>query len=360
MILGGIIIPNIMAIAFERKLFDEADERKIHRGIVPRLGGISFLPSFTFSFCIVIGFNFRFNMPEMSADLSSSIIPVFFLICALMLMYLVGIADDLIGVRYRAKFLFQIIAGALMVLSGCWIYNLFGFLGIGEWPTILGWAATILLVIYVINAVNLIDGIDGLASGLSGIALIFYSWVFFRSEEYTYALLAGATLGTLVPFFYYNVFGSPERHTKIFMGDTGSLTIGTMLAFLSIRVLCIGDPSPLGGSNLLVLSLAPILVPCFDVARVFFHRVRKGRNPFLPDRCHIHHKLLALGCRQWQALLAILAADAVLVGINLILAPRLGPTWIIAGDVVLWIAFNIVLTRIIRRKEQECGIELYN
>ena len=125
-----------------------------------------------------------------------------------MLMYLTGIADDLIGVRYRGKFIFQIIAGALIAMSGLYIRNLFGFFGIGAVNAWLGVAATIFLAIFVINAINLIDGIDGLASGLSAIALTYYSYIFYQAGEYIYAMLAGATLGTLVPFFYYNVFGN--------------------------------------------------------------------------------------------------------------------------------------------------------
>lgn len=358
-ILAGIIIPNIMTIAFRRKLFDEIDERKIHKGIVPRLGGIAFLPAFIFSFCIVVGCNIRLQTPGFTSFFSGSLVPVFFLMCALMLMYLVGIADDLVGVRYRAKFLFQIIAGAIIILSGCWIKNFYGFIGIGEIPTLAGWIISVFLVIYIVNAINLIDGIDGLASGLSAIALCFYSYIFYQAQLYTYALLAGATLGTLIPFFYYNVFGSPERHTKIFMGDTGSLTIGTMMAFLTIEVFNINPDTVPFGENLFIVAIAPIIVPCFDVLRVFTHRVRRGHNPFMPDKCHIHHKLLALGFRQWQALILILLIDAGMTVFNFTVSTSLNPTWIIAADIVFMIGANMVLTRMIRLREQRAGLSLY-
>ena len=281
-VLAGIIIPNIMTIAFKRKLFDEIDERKIHRGVVPRLGGIAFLPALIFSFFAVVGCNVRLGTSGMDEMLDTTLTSIMFLLCALMLMYLVGIADDLVGVRYRSKFIFQIIVGALIVTSGAWIHNLYGFLGIGQWYAVIGWVMTIFLVIYVVNAINLIDGIDGLASGLSAIALVFYSFVFYKAGEYAYCLLAGATLGTLIPFFYFNVFGTAERHNKIFMGDTGSLTIGTVLAFLSIRVFNIDPVVQEIPGNLFVLAIAPIIVPCFDVVRVFFHRVRNGNNRQMP------------------------------------------------------------------------------
>lgn len=358
-VLAGIIIPNIMTIAFRRKLFDEIDDRKIHRGVVPRLGGISFLPAFIFAFCIVMGFNIRMSVPGVYVALQQSLVPIFFLLCALMLMYLVGIADDLVGVRYRAKFVFQIIAALLIVMSGCWIHGLYGFCGIWEWPTVLGWLATVFLVIYVVNAINLIDGIDGLASGVSAIALMCYSYVFFFAGEYACSMLAGATLGTLIPFFYYNVFGKAERHNKIFMGDTGALTIGTMIVFLTIGVFDMPQAEVPRAGNPFIVALAPIMLPCFDVVRVFIHRVRRGHNPFLPDKCHIHHKLLALGYDQRRALIAILVADAVFIAANFVLSPVMNPTWILLGDLVVWTGMNMLLTYLIRRRELEVGVTLY-
>ncbi|MDE6392790.1 MAG: undecaprenyl/decaprenyl-phosphate alpha-N-acetylglucosaminyl 1-phosphate transferase [Muribaculaceae bacterium] len=358
-VLAGIIIPNVITIAFKRKLFDDIDERKIHRGAVPRLGGISFMPAFIFSFFLIIGCDIRLDVDGQHEVLESAMVAVRFLLCSLMLMYLVGIADDLIGVRYRGKFILQIIAGILLVFSGCWIKDFYGFVGIDALPDIAGWIVSVFLVIYVVNAINLIDGIDGLASGLSAVALIFYSCIFFRAGQYADALLAGATLGTLLPFFYYNVFGSAEKHTKIFMGDTGSLTIGTVLAFLSIRIFNLPEGSDLSDGNTFVIAIAPIIVPCFDVARVFLHRVRNGHNPFLPDKCHIHHKLLALGCRQWEALITILAADVLFILLNLALSPYLSPTWVIVGDMVLWVLLNILITQLIRGRERVQGVRLY-
>ena len=354
------VIPKIILIAFRKKLFDEIDERKIHRGIVPRLGGIAFLPSIIFSFCVVIGFNLRTEELSLGEPLMIEMIPIFFLLCGLMLMYLVGIADDLIGVRYRGKFLLQIFTGTLLVAGGMWISDLYGFLWIHHCPDWLGWLFSIFLVIYVANSINLIDGIDGLASGLSMIALIFYSIVFFLAGEYLFALMAATTLGTLIPFFYYNVFGHAENHNKIFMGDTGSLTIGTVLAFLSIAMFRIPLGDIPGNQNPFILAIAPIILPCFDVVRVFVHRVRNGSNPFLPDKCHIHHKLLALGLVQWKALITILISDATIVGGNLLLSSLVQPTWLILGDITAWTLLNFLLTHLIRCRERRLGIKLYN
>ena len=210
------------------------------------------------------------------------------------------------------------------------------------------------------TAINLIDGIDGLASGLSLIALAFYSFVFFQAKAYIYAILAGSTIGAIIPFFYWNVFGKASRHTKIFMGDTGSLTIGLLLSFFSVEVFNLNPTQLATGENILVIALAPIMLPCFDVVRVFFHRIRRGNNPFLPDKCHIHHKFLALGFKQWQALITILALDAIMISINLGLSPYISPTWIVLIDTAGWIVLNMALTSMIRARERRIGEKLYS
>lgn len=358
-LITGILIPKILLIAFRKNLFDSLDERKIHKGAVPRLGGMAFLPALVFAFSIVIGFNLRYNYMDIAPVLKEYVVPIFFMICALMLIYLCGLADDLIGVRYRAKFLIQILSGILIIASGLWIHNLYGLFWITALPNWIGWINTIFSIIYVINAVNLIDGIDGLASGLSIVALIWYSYIFYIGGDYICMLLAGATLGTLIPFFYFNVFGNANNRTKIFMGDTGSLTIGAIMVFLAIEVFNMPVGNTPNGANIFILAVSPFLVPCFDVVRVFFHRVRRGHNPFLPDKCHIHHKLLALGMVQWQTLLVIIFVDMVFVFMNVILSPIVQPTWIILGDVLLWFLFNSILTKLIRVREQRLGQVLY-
>ena len=216
--ISGIIIPKILLIAFRKRLFDEPDERKIHTAAVPRLGGLAFMPSIVFSICLVVGvkgildaqgLSAYFGGPSEVGDMSEMLLPMCFGLCAVMMMYLVGIADDLIGVRYRAKFVAQILAALLLAMGGVRIENFHGFMWLYELPVGLSWAATVLLVVFITNAINLIDGIDGLASGLSGIAMAFYGFVFMHTGYMLYAMLAFAGLGTLVPFFYYNVFGNP-------------------------------------------------------------------------------------------------------------------------------------------------------
>lgn len=359
LLLTGIIIPQILLIAFRRKLFDNVDKRKIHQGIIPRLGGIAFLPAVIFSICLVLavfaGRDFT-NVNDIFRDTGESIL---YLLCAEMLIFLVGIADDLIGVRYKAKFFVQIICALLICAAGAYIHDLGGLFWIHEIPVAIGWIVSGFIVVYIVNAINLIDGIDGLASGLSGIALIFYGILLSISHKWIFAILAWAQLGTLVPFFYYNVFGNPEKQKKIFMGDTGALTLGLLISFIALNITNIHSDGIAQHYNNLVLAFSPLVIPAFDVVRVYLHRVRNHRNPFLPDRCHIHHKLLALGFSQRTSLCLIIGAAIAFMLINVLLSPYLSATLLLTSDIIIWVLSNILLTHFIRKKEARLHTILY-
>lgn len=366
-ILAGIIIPQILLIAFRKKLFDEPDERKIHKGAVPRLGGLAFMPSIVFSICFVSGVLMLAGELAPSSQASNVVqmlsgrlteglvIPLYFGMCALMVMYLVGIADDLIGVKYRAKFAAQIFVGLMLAAADVRVESLNGMLGIYELHPVLSWMLTVFLVVFITNAINLIDGIDGLASGLSGIAMIFYGMFFMTAGRWIYCMISFAALGTLVPFFYYNVFGNPARGKKIFMGDTGSLTIGLVLSLLAIELSRIPN-GHVFAADVLVIAFAPLAIPCLDVIRVFVHRVIRGNSPFLPDRVHIHHKLLALGFPQRPAMITILAASAGMIGLDLLMSPAVSTFMIVVIDLAIWVVANYLLTKAIRARQLREGI----
>lgn len=359
-VLTGMLIPQILVIAFRKRLFDGHDARKVHTGEVPRLGGIAFVPAIIFSVLATVGLVLIVNSVEMHTALETTLVPLFFLICSLMLLFLVGIADDLIGVRYGAKFLFQILASVLLIGSGVWVSDFYGLFGLGTLPVYAGWPVTIVAVVVVVNAVNLIDGIDGLASGLSALALLFYGMVFYLGGKYIYSMVAFGAVGSLLPFIYYNVFGKAVRRKKIFMGDTGSLTIGMVLVFLAVNV----TEYPFAKEeftdvNPMIVAISPLLVPLFDVVRVFCRRLRCHRNPFMPDRSHIHHKLLALGLSPAAALTVILSFAMLLLAINLTLSMMVDINLLVLLDIVIWIVVNMILTRTIRTREKRLGCSLY-
>lgn len=348
---AGILIPQILLIAFRKQLMDVPDERKIHRSLVPRLGGIAFKPVVFFSMAFVLGMNLLLGNQTMLAEALLDTRAVLFGFCSVMVLYLVGMADDLVGVRYSAKFVIQVFCAAMLVAGGIWLSGLHGVLWIHAIPIWVGAPLTILVVVFITNAINLIDGIDGLASGLCGIAFLFYGIIFFMCGLHFYAMLCFATLGVLVPFFYYNVFGNPDRQKKIFMGDTGSLTVGMILSFVSIKMAMSAPAESAATPNPMILAFAPLLVPGFDVVRVYLYRIRKGNNPFLPDKNHIHHKLLALGLRQRTAMISIVSFSLFWILFNVMLSLYINVNIIILIDIVIWTVGNIWISAKIKSRE---------
>lgn len=351
---AGILIPQILLVAFRRNLFDEPDPRKIHKGAVPRLGGIAFTPVVCFSIALLLGINSLLGYAGVEESLILDSTTIAFGFCALFTLYLVGMADDLVGVRYRAKFVVQIFCAVLLIAGGLWLHGLSGVLFIDNLVRWIGIPLTIIVIVYVVNSINLIDGIDGLASGLSSAALIIYGIGFFMYGEYLFAMISFATLGVLVPFFYYNVFGDVNKRKKIFMGDTGSLTIGLILSFLSLELYKV---SSMGcdayGANAFILAFAPLLIPCLDVVRVFLHRIRKHRNPFLPDKTHIHHKLLALGLKPRVCMVTIVLIALAISVISIYLSRYIEVNILLVIIVGFWSGVNVWLSNKIAGKKDE-------
>lgn len=345
-ILSALIIPRILVVAFRKKLFDIPDERKVHSGIIPRLGGISFVPTILFSLAFTTGLRYLIGY-EIPVNRLHFIIPEFyFLICGLTLLYLSGIKDDLVGLRYRSKFFIQIIAASLIPLSGLWINNLYGLFGIDELTPWLGIPFTILLTVFIVNAINLIDGIDGLASGLSSISLLTLGSLYIYYDQWIYAMLAFSTLGVLLPFFYYNVFGKVNRCKKIFMGDTGSLTLGYILAFLAIAYANNNPERAPYSEGAIVVAFSTLIVPMFDVIRVILVRARNHKGLFEADRNHIHHKFLDMGFSSRKAMISILTMALSFSAINIILVPIMNNNLLLLTDITVWIGLNLWFDKI--------------
>ena len=343
--IAWLIIPRILLISFRKKLFDIPDERKVHKHAIPRLGGVSFFPTILFSCCsvLVIRTLMGYGISTLSA---SYILPEFLvLICGMVLLYLTGIADDLVGVRYRQKFVIQIICACLFPAVGLWINDFYGLFGIDLLPAWFGIPFTILTIVFITNAINLIDGIDGLASGLSSVALLIFGFLYIEKGLWIYSMFAFSTFGVLVPFFYYNVFGSAEHARKIFMGDKGSLNLGYILSFLAITYSHNTDFIPITQGAFLI-AFSTLIVPAFDVVRVVIVRIYHGKSPFEPDKNHIHHQFLAMGFTVRKSMLLILLISCVLSGLNILLMPNVNNTILLIGDIIVWIGLNLWWFRI--------------
>lgn len=345
-VLSAFIIPRILVVAYRKKLFDHPNERKVHTAAIPRLGGIAFLPGILFSLFLTIGVRYLVGF-EVPAQALGFIVPEFyFLVCGLILLYLAGIKDDLVNLRYRSKFLIQIIAVSMLPLSGLWINNLYGIFGIHELSSWIGIPFTILVAVFIINAINLIDGLDGLASGLAIFALLIMGYLYYYHSLWVYAILTFSVLGTIIPFFFYNVFGKAEHCKKIFMGDTGSMTLGYLLAFLVIRYAsCHPEFIPCSEESF-VIAFSTLLVPIFDVFRVMLVRTREHKHIFKADKNHFHHKLLAIGLTPRWAMISILLLSILFCSLNMILTIFVNITVLVVADIFLYTVMNLVLDRI--------------
>lgn len=352
LLLGIVMIPNILLVSYRKRLFDLPDPRKVHTCPVPRLGGISFLPAIVITFALIMGFRILHGIPVENLPLSRTLYEFLFYIVGAMLLYLTGVQDDLIGVGYRRKFLIQILAALLLVSCGDWIRSLGGLFGIYDLPAWLGIPLTVFLVVYITNAINLIDGIDGLASGLCCISLAMLAYMHIYVGQYVYAFLALATLGILIPFWCYNVFGNAQKGHKLFMGDTGSLTLGYILSFLVIHLSFVHFDEVEHTNPSLAIALSTLIVPLFDVVRVVLHRVRNGKSPFLPDKNHFHHKLLRTGMRVRWVMVTILVISLFFIGLTLLLLPYCNVTFILILDIVLWTVLHLYLDVLIARKRK--------
>lgn len=358
-VLGSIIVPKILLISHKKGLFDVPDHRKLHKSPIPRLGGLSFTPVITIVVSFFVGVYSIFHTQYfVLADLPIQTLASFSLfVVGLVLLYLVGVADDLIGVSYKYKFIIQIFASIMLVLGGNWIHNLNGFLGIYEIPYIIGLGLTLFCVVYITNSINLIDGVDGLASGISCIALFAFSVIHILNHDIIHALLSLSTLGVVVPFWFYNVFGNAQRGHKLFMGDTGSLALGYILSFEVIHLCITPVHSNLLPNSNLVLAFSALLVPMFDVVRVVCRRLRNGKSPFLPDKNHFHHKLLAAGLTPRQVMVTILLISSSFIILNSVLSVYLNITFIVLLDVVLWLAIHFGINSAVQRKTKQLTVK---
>jgi len=272
---GFIIIPHIVNFCIKKNLYDIPNARKVHKNAIPRLGGICFLP------CTLIAFIFGIailNQLTGQRQITIGTWSVMFLI-SLSLIYIIGIVDDIVGVRPRTKFAVQIIAASLLPLSGLY-------------------------------------------------------------------------MGVLTAYLFFNIWGKPEKGHKIFMGDSGSLTLGFILGFLLIKF-AMHNPNVMPyRNNSLLITYTLLIVPCFDVVRVIITRLKNRHPIFKADKNHIHHKLMRAGMSQHQALVTILLLAATFIVLNKALRPVMKSDLIVLTDILVYTGFQLVTDIFIRKNER--------
>jgi UDP-N-acetylmuramyl pentapeptide phosphotransferase/UDP-N-acetylglucosamine-1-phosphate transferase len=301
------IIPKIVKVARIKKLFDVPGHRSAAKRIVPRLGGVAIL--FGFIISVIITTN-RYNINELK-----------YIFVSILTMFMIGLKDDFIGLAARKKLFIQLMVAVYLVFLGGYSFtNLHGILGFNEINPIAGGIISVIAIVGIINAFNLIDGIDGLASGISIFVSIFYGFWFLNAGAVIYSLACFSFTGSLIAFFIYNVSNGTN---KIFMGDTGSLILGTFMAAITIHF----NEFPVSNLNLAIgrpaISLALIIVPIVDTIRIFTIRLSQKHSPFSPDMNHIHHNLLKLTGKHLPTSMILIVSNMILVLITLLLAGKI-------------------------------------
>lgn len=304
-ILVMISIPPIIRVAHSKRLFEPFDERKIHTKIVPPMGGVAIFIGFTLS-SIIATDGISFDALK-------------YIIASVIIMFFIGLKDDLMDISARKKLMVQIFAAVILItLGNVRFTHLHGMF----WTEEIGYITSLILSIFamvvIINAFNLIDGIDGLASALAMLAATTFGIWFFIAGNIQFSILSFALVGSLAGFFIYNVFG---HRNKLFMGDTGSLIIGLVISALVVKFNEFNIDSTLlyAVEAAPAVSFAIIIVPLVDTLRVMTIRILDKKSPFTADTNHIHHRLLELVPSHLKVTMIIVSINALVIAFALLL-----------------------------------------
>ena len=320
-------IPSIIYVAHLKNLLDEPNFRALHTNLTPRLGGMAIFAGFM-SAVTIFG-----KVDEQVMRLLASTLILFF----------IGLKDDITTVSAFKKFFVQILAtGIVMFLGDIKINDFQGFLGLNHIDDRFAYAFTFLVIVGLINAFNLIDGLDGLAGTLILISASAFGFFFYRYGGTTYApfaLVAFSLVGSILGFLRYNF-----RNAIIFMGDTGSLVCGMIVSVMAIQFVQMkaveSAPS---------IAVAILIIPVFDTARVFAIRIYNSKSPFSPDKNHVHHILVNLGLSQIQTVL-VLATINILTIIASMAMAHLGDNFLVIFYLIYFFVFFVALHILAKRR----------
>lgn len=286
-----VAIPAVINVAELKHLFDEPDQRKSHIKNTPTLGGVAIFGGLIISFSLLKDFQNLYDVK--------------YLVPALIVIFFAGVKDDILVLTPLKKLFAQFISAFLIAFLGnIKINSFYGMFGLQEMPSWVAVIFTILAIITIINCYNLIDGVDGLAGSLGMLSAMTFGIWFALTGHWPLAFLSFSLVGSLLGFLLFN-----WQPAKIFMGDTGAMLIGFVLAVLSIHFIELNkaleiDPRYWIHASTTV-AIGIMAIPIFDMIRVFGIRLIRRQKPFNPDRSHLHHLLIDLGWSHRQITLAL-------------------------------------------------------
>ena len=277
-ILSAILFFPVNYLAKKFNWLDIPNDRKIHKKPIPRLGGVMIFVAF-----IVIYYMGQSTNQTLMLIRPRIFSEIGFIFCG-SAAFLLGILDDLLGLKALQKLTIQLAIGFGVALSGLAIHSI-NILGYPIEFGILSYLITALWVVALLNAVNLIDGMDGLASGIMMIALGFTFVVSIIEGAYFVTLISGMLFGGLLGFYIFNF-----PPAKIFMGDSGSYFVGCMYAMIAMMGM-----KKTSMAIMMAIPLVLLLLPMADIIYITFRRIKKKESIFKSDKNHIHHRLLNIG-----------------------------------------------------------------
>ncbi len=324
--------PSYIKVARMKHLFDvPTEDRKQHKESTPSMGGIMIFAATVFATFICF--------PEDYLGFLKYLMP------AIIIMFFVGIKDDIVGTSAAKKLMAHLIVAFIMVLMAevkiTSLYGLFDIRELPEWASI---SISVFTFIVVINAFNLIDGVDGLAGGVGFISATAFGVWFLIAGCYDYAVLSFSLAGALLGFLRYNF--SPA---SIFMGDSGSLFVGLILAFLAIELIEF-KPSNLPTSIISIskpiFAMTVLVYPLLDTIRIFIYRVANKKSPFEADSNHIHHRILGWTNSHSKTALSIYLFNILMITLPVFFAGY-NPSLVFA--IVGFVAFGSLLILIVKK-----------
>ena len=335
-----ITIPPIVRVARAKNLIAEIDDRTVHSGAIPTLGGIGMFIGISLSTLL-----FSTGHPMMNERM---------VIVAMIMLLFVGIKDDIVLLSTRTKFSVQFLTAAIVVIIGDFrITSGHGILGLMELDYYVSISLSILIVMMFINAYNLIDGVDGLAAGLGILASLFFGAWFHLNGFFIMSLLSMTLVGSLFGFLWFNLFG---KTYKTFMGDTGSLILGLLIAVqvISFTEFNLNPSLPYHFLSSPSIALAFVIIPMMDTIRLFVGRMSHGMSPFSPDNNHIHHRMLNIFNRHYKVTLAILALNVFIIFITILLIQAdINRYYLFIAILILGVAATIIPGAYLARRKKK-------